>query len=405
MRKTRRIFSDGGVRYPHAFATTPVCCPSRATIFTGRYAHNHGLLSQTEGEMDNLDTGTTIPYHLQQAGYRTAVFGKYFSLWPIEESPDYFDEWVTAHGVEYDELTWNVRGDLKLLQEYGTTLIGDYATEFIERLEDSSQPWFVLIGTKGSHAPFTPDAKYSSVQFPVWDGNPAVSEGDRGDKPPYVRQTKVTLRRGRRLRTHQFRTLLSTDDLVGRVFETLRATQQDTKTLAFFVSDNGYLWGEHGLHGKNVPYTGSVRVPMLARWPGHLPAGKEDTRLVGNVDITPTILDATGIDPNPSVPLDGRSLLDSSWTRNRILLEHWCSSLRCTYWSSTRTKTDQYIETYDERGNLLFQEYYDLKRDPWQLTNLLHDGETGNDPDVAALHDRIEADRACVGTSGAAACP
>jgi hypothetical protein len=138
---------------------------------------------------------------------------------------------------------------------------------------------------------------------------------------------------------------------------------------------------------------------MYVRWPGHVTPGAVDGRLTGNIDIEPTILDAAGI--APAHTMDGASLLGPG-ARDRLLLEYFLSPdspLRS--WASDRTKTYQYVEWYDAAGTIVFREYYDLVNDPWQLTNLLGDGTTSNDPNVTQLHTRLTADRTCAG----ATCP
>ena len=124
---------------------------------------------------------------------------------------------------------------------------------------------------------------------------------------------------------------MSVDDMVQRIFDELDAMGETSDTLAIFTSDNGYLWGEHRIgEEKRFPYTESVGVPFLMRWPGHVSAGAVDDRLAANVDILPTILDAAGVVPALLYPLDGRSLLTST-SRHRQLLEYWKSPtrLRC----------------------------------------------------------------------------
>ena len=127
-----------------------------------------------------------------------------------------------------------------------------------------------------------------------------------------------------------------------------------------------------------------------------------DDRLIANVDILPTILDATGVDPTLRHPLDGRSALVAS-TRHRLLLEYWRSSDSPTVpgWASIRRPGFQYIEWYGDEGSVTFREYYDLVKDPYELRNLLHDGTTGDDPNVSRLSARLAKDRVCVGD----ACP
>jgi arylsulfatase A-like enzyme len=412
MPKTQRYFQRGGVEYPNGFAVTPLCCPSRATILTGRYAHNTGV--HGNGTVSNLETTTMFPRLLQEDGYQTALVGKFLNSWPLKVAPPYFDKW--AVGGAYVDPTFNVNGSIVNRSGYVTTLERAYALRFLRAFEaNDDAPWFLYIAPRAPHFPWTPEPRYAGAQFPQWHGNPAVFERDRTDKPPFFQDTRYfTIDQGRRVREGQLRSLMSVDDFVGRVFSTLGTLGERRRTVAFFLSDNGYLWTDHHLGGdrgtagqKRLPYTASIRVPFLVRWPGHLPAGARHPRLTGTVDIAPTILEAAGIPPDPAKPpLDGRSLLDPD-ARSRILLEYWHEndSPWIPTWASIRTKRFQYIEYY-EAGKRIFREYYDLVHDPWQLGNVLHDGDPTNNPDVAALSAQLAQDRACGGTgSGPTPCP
>jgi arylsulfatase A-like enzyme len=130
------------------------------------------------------------------------------------------------------------------------------------------------------------------------------------------------------------------------------------------------------------------------RWPGHVAKGEVDRRLVGNIDIAPTILDAAGVEVLPERPMDGRSLLQDE-ERERLVLEYWAERGSLPTWFSTRTKDFQYIRYEDEFGDVVFREYYDLRADPWQLSNLLGDGDPTNDPLILPLDSQLEQDRAC----------
>ena len=202
---------------------------------------------------------------------------------------------------------------------------------------------------------------------------------------------------------------MSVDDLVARLLRALGDLGERGATMAFVISDNGMFWGEHGLVGKRQPYRESVRVPFLMRWPGHVQPGSHAARLVANLDIAPTALQAAGIDPAGLQPeIDGRSLLGGD-RRDHLLLEYYLDpgkSADIPSWAAIWRPDVEYVE-YDETGAAApsFREYYDLQADPWQLRNLLGDGRPGNDPPTAALQAQLLADRACQGTSGPTACP
>ena len=403
MPKTRQWFEAGGTRYPWGFDTTPICCPSRTSIMTGRYTHNHHVRSNGKGEALNLDQDTTVQRYLQQVGYQTAIYGKYLNKWPIETSPPHFDRWAVFtktpnHNKKaYEDGPWNVNGQVRTVATYSTTFIRERALRFVEA--NTSRPWYLYLAPPAPHRPFVPEPAFANASIPGWKGDPAVFETDKSDKAPYVRASHTTFQQARDLRTAQLRTLLSVDVMVDQVLKSLQATGQLDNTLAFFISDNGYFWGEHGLEGKPPPYLQATRVPFMARWPGHLGEGAVDRRLVANIDITPTIFQAVGISPDATKPVDGRSLLDPTWNRDRLLLENFAASTT-PKWASTVTHAFQYIEYYrSDDQTIAFREYYDLEKDPWQLVNLFHDGDPNDNPDKATLHAALAKDRTCVGAS------
>jgi arylsulfatase A-like enzyme len=198
-------------------------------------------------------------------------------------------------------------------------------------------------------------------------------------------------------RIRQLRTLKSVDDMVARIFATLKNAGETRDTLAVFLSDNGFLWGDHELRAKPYPYVNDVKVPFFVWWPGHVRAGAVDQRMVANVDLAPTVLDILGI--TPSVPMDGWSLLDQSHVRNRWFVETFTT----VPLAETLTPSFEYTEYYDpnDMTTVTFREYYDLTTDPYELTNLLHDGDPTNDPPTGNLSQQLANDRVC----SAQACP
>ncbi|CAN5535208.1 N/A [soil metagenome] len=407
MPRTRRWFAKGGTRFTEAFATTPLCCPSRASIMSGRYAHNHGVHNNKEGAL--FDERLSIQRYLDEAGYRNGIFGKFLNGWDLARNPRYFDEWSIFGSSKdhYNGGTWNVNGELRDHSKYGTTYIARRAVRFIKSSEeeDDDQPWFMYLAPPAPHLPATPAPEDVDAAVPPWDQNPDVLEEDRSDKPEFVQARELRPRRVRAARSNQLRSLLSVDALVDRVLRAMAKHGEKRPTIAFFLSDNGFLWGEHGLFGKGVtkrpPYTESVRIPLLVRWPGHVPRRESDSRLVANIDIAPTVLDAARLSPDVGEPMDGRSLLDAG-ERQRLLLEYFLDVGPTPEWASTRTPEYQYVEYYGSDGlQPTFREFYDMRFDPWQLDNLLGDDDLTNDPDVSGISSQLDRDRRCVG----AGCP
>jgi arylsulfatase A-like enzyme len=404
MPTTKRLFAENGRVFNNAYATTPLCCPSRTSIMTGRYPHNHGVRRNEDTEL--LDQTTTVQRYLQQAGYFTGIAGKYLNGWPeLEAAPPYFDRWATIDDSSYTHVYYdfgaNVDGQVYYPPGYSTDFIGEKTVRFLRGFEsDDDRPWFMYVAPFASHKPFQPERAYKWARTPQWNGNPGVGELDRTDKPPWVQERNVGLAGARGVSRNQSRTLMSVDDLVEELFVALAKLDERRDTLAIFISDNGYLWGEHGLASKRFPYTEAIRVPLAIRWPGHLRAGGIDERMVANIDVAPTLLDVTGIDIDPDEPMDGRSML-SPGEREALLFEYFGADKgESPPWASYRSHDYQYIEYYDETtGVLTFREYYDLANDKWQLENLFGDSDPANDPLMPLLSAELAEAKSCAGSS------
>jgi arylsulfatase A-like enzyme len=357
MPQTTHLFGDQGTEFSNAYATTPLCCPSRASIFTGQYAHNHRVLNN---QRDLAHHGRTWQRHLDEAGYETALYGKYLNSW-MDRKP--------RAPIPYFDQSWQGYTDLHDKNPVESDeFLAERAIGFLERAQDDdARPWAMVISTRSPHAPYAyPDRFNQDVG--KFRPRPSVRD-DLSDKSRYVRQAARKRRRqiragrkrhnARSIYTGQLRELLAVDEMIGRVFERLRSLDEDQDTLAIFVSDNGHFWGEHSLPSKQYPYREAVEVPLYVRWPGRVAAGGIDRRLVANIDLAPTIMAAAGI--APGYRPDGRSLLDPGWSRRWLLLEG--PGLR---WQSYLGRHRQYI-----RWATGFREYYDLRRDPFQEHNAL----------------------------------
>ncbi|MEV0189995.1 sulfatase [Kitasatospora purpeofusca] len=393
-----------GVRFTRGHVTTPLCAPSRSSVFSGRYAHNHGV--RNNGASHSLDQHTTVQRYLREAGYRTGLFGKYLNSWTLADNPPHFEEWALLQPA-YNDASWNVNGTVQTLPGYTTNIVKNRTLAFLDKAATDPRPWFAYVTPYASHAPNVPAPKYADTVVPAWSGRPSVPEADRSDKPGYIRDATATLADGQAVRTKQLRTLLSVDDAVQAIHDKLVALGQLENTLVVYLGDNGFTWADHGWTKKSVPYSPAHEVPFYLSWPaGGLGAGTSDHRIVANIDVAPTVLDAAGI--TPDTPQDGHSLL-TAYSRNHLLVEWWKQGTAAggpPTWSSYVAADKQYTEYYalhtdangtvSGTGEVKFREYYDLAADPYQLTNLLYQATPQQEQalGVPALAAQLAADRA-----------
>jgi len=375
---------SGGVLFKNAFVTTSLCSPSRASILSGQYAHTHGVLDNSTA----LPAETPIfPVELQKAGYDTAFVGKWHMGGESDAPRPGFNRWVSFRGQGvYSNPTFNVDGQQVQREGYVTDLISDYCLDWLKQKRE--RPFFLYMSHKAVHAPFEPAARhadaYSDVTIPHPDSMADTPENYAG-KPLWVRRQRHSWH-GVDYMYHdstifeQFildynRTMLGVDDSVKRLLAALREMGLLDSTLIVFTSDNGFLHGEHGLIDKRCMYEESIRVPMIAHCPEIIPAGSSTERMVLNIDIAPTFLEAAGL-PVPAT-VQGKSFLPlargekTDW-RDAFLYEY--------FWERAfpQTPTVFGVRTEDYKfmryhGIFDFDELYDLKKDPREMHNLIDD--------------------------------
>jgi hypothetical protein len=375
MPRTSAFFGGGGTTYTHGYVTTPLCCPSRSSIFSGKYAHNHGVVVN---DGSGFDPTQSWQRYLHDAGYYTGIVGKYLNGVPIDTAP-YFD---------YRE---NVEND----DPEEPRLLASLTDQFLTGAEaNDRRPWALVYATHSPHDPLTVQP-VDPRPIPAYDPPPSYMESDLSDKyPPVAAMAGRNPNRLASVRDGQLLELQATDESLGDVYADLTRLGEEHNTLAIFLSDNGYLWGEHALWAKLWPYTESIQVPFYARWPDHIAAGAVSDSLVANIDIAPTIMDAAGITPGYAV--DGQPLFGTaprSW-----LLAEWPTAAPGgpPPWSSYVSADRQYVEWDDGSG---FVEDYDLTGtlldpgDPFEMR-----ASNQVDPAIAS---QLAAARTCAG----AACP
>jgi N-acetylglucosamine-6-sulfatase len=425
MSKTQELLGDRGVTFTRSFASYSLCCPSRATLYTGQYAHNHGVLGNgpPAGGYTRLDKGNWLPLWLQAAGYRTMHVGKFLNGYgqfsPPTEVPPGWNDWngtVDPSTYRFYGYTVNENGTLQTYgaanepEFYSTDFFARRANELIGAAAPSPQPFFLSVAFLAPHsgAPREPDDPlgqptpavaprhvnaFSSVALPL---PPSFNEADVSDKPAAIQRrppigvaTAAAIREGYQQRLES---LLAADEAVASIVDALRATGELDQTLILFTSDNGFFHGEHRVpQGKVLPYEPSIRLPLLMRGPG-VPAGERLGQLVTNADLAPTIVDAAGARPGRAQ--DGRSLLDlvkdpgAQWGRELLLEGGTNQGLT---FAGLRNYRWKYIE-YVTAG----KELYDLENDAHELNNLA--GDPALAPLRAAMAARLAALRTCAGS-------
>jgi N-acetylglucosamine-6-sulfatase len=417
---TRRSIGAAGVTFTRSFVSYPVCCPSRATFLTGQYTHNNHVLCLYEwcgGGYGSLQTREYLPVWLERAGYVTAHMGKYLNGYGSEWSAEIPPGWTEWYGL-IDHSTYRMWGykmfENGRVKEYGkplaerartyqTDVLARKAVGFIARRAPRPEPFFLSVAFLAPHhesgyvqrltgqlvrpAP-RHRGRFRSRRFPRPRG---YDEPDVSDKPWFLGRWNHRLTAAEHLaiavRMRERReSLLAVDEAVDAIVKRLARAGELDNTYIIFTSDNGYMQGEHRVPlGKMLPYDPSTQVPLLIRGP-RIPHNRKSKALVGNVDLAPTILDATPA--RSRIRLDGRSILpfarDVSLRSLRPLL-HETGGMgafgrhkseegakgqqpKVPAWRAVRTTRWLFVDY--EGGQ---RELYDLKRDPAQLDSLSGD--------------------------------
>ncbi len=386
--------AQGGVFFRNAFVTTSLCSPSRATILTGQYAHQHGVLDNVTPFPPGV---VTFPEILQKNGYHTAFIGKWHMGGESDSPRPGFDHWISFKGQGvYKDPVLNINGKVEKKEGgYITDILTDYAEEYLR--QSHTQPFFLYLSHKAVHAEFAPAERhkgtYAKADYPHPSSMADTEENYHG-KPAWVRAQRKSWHGVDGMYNnstdydtfvHDYaETMLAVDDSIGRLVEVLRDQGMLESTLILYTSDNGFLFGEHGLIDKRTMYEPSIRVPLIAHCPEMIPPGQKLEELVTNLDMAPTILSAAGI-PVPD-HCQGLSFLNiargnrTNW-RDHFLYEYfWERSFPQTPTVlGVRTNRYKYMKYH---GIWDRYELYDLEQDPDEMNNLLGEFLQNNEAGV-----------------------
>ena len=367
-------FQASSINFVNAFTTFSTCSPSRATMLTGLYPHDHGV---TDNSTPFPVNSITFATELKNENYITGYFGKWHHGRQAERPG--FDKVVTYHGQGTYTGTHLFDGNGNYIRQTSSNdWIDDVCTEeainFIE--SNVNNKFLLVLGFKTPHEPFSPPSRTSTDYFdeiaetvPNLNVNPvAVPFG------PTNSQTRHEQNR------EYMRTIKGIDQCIGNLFEKLNELNISDRTAIIYVSDNGFFRGEHKLWDKRAAYEESIRIPLIIKYPRHYPSAKEVNEIALNLDIAPTILDIAGIDI-PEI-MQGESLLDLI---NDEEVANWRSSFFYQYNHDPEfpnANVRPCIALRHENGLKLiineedslyegdWRELYNLKNDPYEINNL-----------------------------------
>lgn len=456
MPRTHELLVRSGTTFTNFVVTTPVCCPSRASFYTGQYTHNNRVLRNNPGYESLLRNDNVLSTWLQEAGYRTALVGKFMHGYADAIAPDPpstpapgFTDWYGLLSNNYYRYRVSDNGETDRFggrpNDYATTVINRHSVELIRAFAEQPEPFFIHISHVAPHSDRAPGrncdhaaipaprdiGRYRSLKFPE---RPSFSEPDVSDKPSFIRRLRelnfdeaLNLKRKYRCRAGS---LSEVDRGVRAILRTLERTGELDETVIALTGDNGYFLGEHRLRrGKGLPYEEAIVQPLVMRVPkryrSEAPRVKEVRDVVANIDLAPTLLDLARaepcIDEGDCRTLDGRSLMPllegrgASFERRGVLIEYGAprgSGRRkdeggtCLY-DAIRTRRALYAvhrQVFDRDLDMCVDtkevEHYDLRSDRHQLDNLFPPESSAIEQEQARLESRLDVLRGCAGTEG-----
>ena len=409
----------GGARYTNAFCTNSLCAPSRAAILTGTYNHVNGVKTL----YDNLDnTQVTFPALLRDAGYQTAIFGKWHLGHGPAHDPAGFDYWdILPEQGEYQDPEMIEMGRASRRPGYVTDLITDLSLDWLER-RDPDRPFAMMVHHKAPHSPWIPAPRHASLYEDSDIEVPGTYDDDLATRATAAHVAKIRIDRDlsaeelkdpvpeglgpqeERLWKYQrfikdyLRCVAAIDDGIGRLLDWLDAHDLADDTIVVYTSDQGFFLGDHGWFDKRFMYEQPLRMPLLMRYPREVPAGVVRDPMVLNIDFAPTLLDYAGV--TPPARMQGRSFRrltregqEDGW-RTAMYYRYWehLSAISVCAHYGLRTSRYKLIHYYGEALGTTGSR--DIPMTPeWELFDLKADGDElcniYGDPRYRALRDEL----------------
>jgi arylsulfatase A-like enzyme len=395
--------ADEGMLFKNCFVTNSICTPSRAAIMTGKYAHINGVYKFTA--LDQRQP--TLMKYMQQAGYHTALVGKYhlhsnpvgldyFSILPGQG--DYYDPEFIEPGGEHPS-GWVVEGERTVYAGHSSDVIADLALGYLKEKRDPEKPFMLFCHFKAPHDTWEFAERYSEfledVEIPepdnLFDDYEGRSDALRtqlqyigsewGHHTDFIDETGHLPGEAKRKMQYQYymkkylRCVKGVDDNVGRILDYLDESGLAENTIIMYTGDQGFFLGEHGLYDKRFMYEEALRMPFLVRWPGMVEPGSTTDGMILNVDFAPTIMEAATAPPDPE--MQGRSFVPLLMG---TVPDNWRESMYYRYYySHFETEPHYGVRTYTHKliyFNRIDQwEMYDLVNDPAEMNNVYNDPE------------------------------
>jgi N-acetylglucosamine-6-sulfatase len=456
MPNVTRLLSRHGTRFTDYIASTAQCCPSRASLITGQYAHNHGVTSNPRGYRALVDKRNVLPVWLQQAGYRTLHLGKFLNGYeevadpPSEVAPG----WKRWHSVlghpRYYHYNLFVDGTVQhhggRRDDHVTGVLNRAAVRLVKRYAPKWRPFYLQLDQPAPHvalqrnphgrcdrAPIPMPAHKRLFRNAALPNPPSYNEAQMSDKPSFLRGIpRAGPSEAVKIRKHwrcALASLRGVDRGVEKIFNAVKEAGELRKTIFIFTSDNGQFHGQHRIRtGKVLPYEEALNLPFVIRMPRRYREGAKRVakvrETVANIDLAPTILRLARARPcsaaGPCRTMDGRSLMpllthSGRWPQNRgLLTEYRVGTIGGRYatceFTGIRTRQTIYVrhtrvvnpstgecEPADQR------ERYDLRVDPFELDNMCFGGAPASCPLGVAqlrLEQRLSRLQGCAGISG-----
>ena len=414
MPRTRRLLVDHGTDFSQAVVSTPQCCPSRAQLLTGQYAHNSGVTSNRSAYPSLRQKRNVLPAWLRRDGYRTIHIGKFLNAYATDEglapAPGW-DRWLTTVATNYMKPVFSVDGAPRAPQRYLTGVLSRMSVRAVRRYAPRRRPFYLQVDHYAPHVDRSAaDDRCAGVALPARRDRdlfselgaprvPGFNEADISDKPSFMStlpsfepavEAEIDRHYGCAAAA-----LAAVDRSVADLVSALRQVGELRRTMIVFTSDNGYSFGQHRIpYTKGLGYDEHLRVPLTIRPPREFPRlarrGRRLSQPVANVDIAPTVLAAAGAEPcirRGCRRLDGHPLLRLAkghvpgWSKHRAIATSFDigrsqrPGLSCA-WNGFRTPRASLIvntagpDPATGRCHSLHEpEYYDLRADPFQLAS------------------------------------